>query len=191
MERLSDEALLAMLLDARAHAAFSVLVRRHAERFRRVAFRFIGTREEAEDIVQECFVKLWDRPQLWNAGGGAKFTTWFYRVVVNRCHDVRKTRRTVPIAEGVEFADTRDLQDAQLDKLQKARAMEAAFRTLPENMQTSLNLSFYEDLPNKESAEIMGLSLKAFQSLLMRSKDALKQAVGHYTTDKVRNYGSR
>ena len=79
-------------------AAFAVLVRRHRDRYYRLAYRYTARHEEAEDIVQVAFIKLWETPDIWNPRRGARFTTWFYRVVVNLCLDSRKNaaRRRSP-----------------------------------------------------------------------------------------------
>jgi len=176
-EHETDEALLARLSAPQSHAAFAMLVRRHAPRFRQLAFRYVGTSDMAEDIVQDAFLKLWDKPGLWHAGSNAKFTTWFYRVVVNQCLDHLRKQKTVPILEGQDFESSDMPVDQQLEAKRQGMQVEEAFRKLPLPMQTSLNLSFYEHVPNAAAAEIMGLSLKAFQSLLMRAKKALKDSI--------------
>jgi RNA polymerase sigma-70 factor, ECF subfamily len=184
----TDEALMQLLLQSQRHDAFAVLVRRHADRFRQIAFRHIGIREEAEDIVQQAFLKLWDRPALWNTGHKAHFTTWFYRVVVNACMDYHRRQRTVPIAEGQEFEDHALRQDETAELQERQAFVEQAFRSLPRDMQLSLNLSFYDPIPNKDAAAIMGMSLKAFQSLLMRAKRTLQQKLAVYEDKDARRY---
>ena len=79
-----DESLLARVGEGDG-PAFAMLVRRHSDRYYRLAYRYTARREEAEDIVQAAFIKLWETPDIWDPRRGAKFTTWFYRVVVNLC----------------------------------------------------------------------------------------------------------
>lgn len=181
----SDDAALLERLRAGEHAAFAALVRRHAERFYRVAYRFTGNRAEAEDAVQEAFIALWEKPDRWNPQRNSAFTTWFYRVVVNRCLDRRKKpdRR----AAHLSLADTEDMlpdrrpgQDETLAEGQVQVRLESAIAALPERQRTALNLCFYEELSNQEAAEIMGVRLKALQSLLMRAKSTLKAHMQAY-----------
>ncbi len=175
-----DDTLLARIQDG-SHHAFTVLVTRHASRFYRVAYRFTGSREESEDTVQDAFLKLWERPDLWQEGRNAKFTTWFHRVVVNRCLDRAKKKTPLPLDPDFAVADTGELQDELLAHSEEQRAVEQAIRDLPERQRTALNLCFYEELSNQEAAEVMGVHIKALQSLLMRAKATLR--------DRMRDYG--
>lgn len=170
-----DHELLALLREG-SHAAFAELTRRHSDRFYRLAYRYMRQREAAEDIVQDAFLKLWVHPDQWQPGHNARFTTWFYRVVINLCLDAQKRKTPLPLAEEFEIAD--DAQAAQDDALIEQReqaALEAAIAALPERQYTALNLCFVNDLSNQEAAEVMGLTLKALQSLIMRAKAVLKE----------------
>ena len=84
-----------------SHDAFAVLVQRHTERFYRLAYRYVQNREEAEDIVQDAFLKLWEDPGRWQPERNSKFTTWFYRIVVNLCLDWQKKKRPLALDEEV------------------------------------------------------------------------------------------
>lgn len=156
------------------HTAFTYLVERHAERFYRLAYRYLQHRQEAEDIVQQSFTRLWEQPELWNPAKQVRFTTWFYRVIINACLDARKGRRIwVEVSE--EINDTGLLPDDRLQKHEEQRVLEREIQALPERQQTALNLCFYEGVSNQEAAEIMGIGLKALQSLLIRAKTTLKE----------------
>lgn len=170
----ADEVLLERLAEG-SHPAFQLLVERHAERFYRLAWRYLSQREEAEDAVQEAFLKLWERPEIWCPGGDAKFTTWFYRVVANLCMDRQRKQRTLPLPEGFDLADSAASQEENAIAGQAEAQLEAAIRALPERQQMALNLCFYEGISNKEAAEIMQVNLKALESLIMRAKNTLKE----------------
>jgi RNA polymerase sigma-70 factor (ECF subfamily) len=176
-QNLSDEDLLGQITAHRSHAAFSELVRRHSIKFRHLAFRFTNTQQDAEDIVQDAFLKLWHRPELWNADKQVKFTTWFYRIITNQCLDFQRKAKPLPIAENHDFEDESPTAYEHLAEKQQRMKVELAFQSLPQNMQTSLNLSFFEPIPNADAAEVMGMSLKAFQSLLFRAKQAFKEKI--------------
>jgi RNA polymerase sigma-70 factor (ECF subfamily) len=174
-----DEALLARIRKGE-HAAFAELVNRHATRFYRVAYRYVQQREEAEDVVQDAFIKLWERPDMWQADKNTKFTTWFHRVVVNRCLDIAKRKTPLPLDPEFDIVDVSERQDDALAARERQRALEQAIRDLPDRQRMAVNLCFQEEHSNQEAAEIMGLHLKALQSLLMRAKATLKERMKAY-----------
>lgn len=161
-----------MLLKGHNHEAFSVLVSKHSDRFYALSYRTLFNQADAEDIVQESFLKLWRKPELWKEGKNSKFTTWFYRIIVNACYDLnkKKSSQETPLTDHdwVERCYDEDESDQQLS------AIEIALKRLPERQRTALNLCFYEGLSNAEAADVMGLKLKALQSLIMRGKATLK-----------------
>jgi RNA polymerase sigma-70 factor (ECF subfamily) len=179
LQELDDELLLKHIQDG-SHQAYRILVERHARRFYRVAFRFLTDRDEAEDVVQECFIKLWEQPDMWNSGKHARFTTWFYRVVVNKSLDYQKKKPTLGLEDDDSIEDEFIKQDEALILTEEQHAVEKEIQALPERQRTALTLCFYEELSNKEAADVMGVNLKALQSLLMRAKTTLKERLKAY-----------
>jgi len=176
---LDDEALICQVQEGN-HEAFVALVNRLSNQFYRIAYRLVSSKDDAEDIVQEAFLKLWGRPNLWNPGKGAKFTTWFYRVVINLCLDHRKKKRMTHLPEDIEFKDENPGPDVLFDEQQKQAVLEQWIQDLPGKQQLALNLCFYEGVSNHEAAQIIGVNLKALQSLVMRAKTTLKNKVKQY-----------
>jgi RNA polymerase sigma-70 factor (ECF subfamily) len=174
-----DHALLELIQDG-SHAAFAELVRRHTNRFYRIAYRFVQSKETAEDIVQDAFLKLWEDPAKWRGARGNKFTTWFYRVVMNLCLDWQKKKRPVELDENLPLADERPTADETMMQAEAQKILEAEIAALPERQRTALNLCFDEGLSNQEAADVMGLNLKALQSLIMRAKTTLKERMKSY-----------
>ena len=174
-----DEELLAFIQDGN-HFAFAELVRRHNKRFYRLAYRYVQHKETAEDIVQEAFLKLWEDPVRWQPERKSKFTTWFYRIVVNLSLDWQKKKRPVELDEEAPFADERETIEATVIRTQEQNILEREIAALPERQQTALNLCFDEGLSNQEAADVMGLNLKALQSLIMRAKTTLKDRMKAY-----------
>jgi RNA polymerase sigma-70 factor (ECF subfamily) len=163
------------------NTAFALLVRRHTLRFYRVAYRFLRSRSNAEDIVQDAFLKLWEKPSLWQADRNTAFTTWFYRIVVNLCLDHAKKKRPLQLIDDTWMPDERETQEEEMLMSEKQQLLEAHIAILPERQRTALNLCFYEGLSNQEAAQAMGLHLKALQALLMRAKTTLKERLSYMT----------
>jgi len=176
---LDDESLICQIQEG-SHEAFAILVDRHSNRFYRIAYRFVSSKDDAEDIVQEAFLKIWKRPNLWDPGKGTKFTTWFYRVVINLCLDHRKKKKMINLPEDIEFADENPGADVLYDVHQKQAVIERFIQELPERQQMAVNLCFYEGLSNNEAAQIIGVKVKALQSLVMRAKTTLKYNVKQF-----------
>jgi RNA polymerase sigma-70 factor (ECF subfamily) len=175
-----DHELLQFIRDG-SHHAFAELVKRHTERFYRLAFRYVQSKETAEDIVQDAFIKLWENPGIWQPDRNNKFTTWFYRIVVNLCLDWQKKKRPMELPdEDIPLADEREPVDVAMIRLQEQRLLEKEIAALPERQRMALNLCFDEGLSNQEAAEVMGVNLKALQSLIMRAKTTLKDRMKAY-----------
>ncbi len=176
-----DDARLLELIALGDHEAFSTLVKRHTARFYRTAYRFVGQRGEAEDIVHDAFIKIWEKPTLWQQDKNASFTTWFYRIVVNLCLDTIKKKRPLQLVDGHQIEDDRLTNEEMLLEGEKQDLLEKEIKLLPDRQRTALNLCFYEGLSNQEAATVMGLNLKALQSLLMRAKTTLKDRLKFMT----------
>ena len=174
-----DEELLALVQDG-SHEAFSVLAQRHTERFYRLAYRYLQNREIAEDIVQDAFLKLWEDPAKWQAQRHNKFTTWFYRIIVNLCLDWKRKKKPLELDEDLLLVDERETPDAATLRTEGEKMLEKEIAALPDRQRTALNLCFEAGLSNQEAADVMGLNLKALQSLIMRAKTTLKERMKTY-----------
>jgi RNA polymerase sigma-70 factor (ECF subfamily) len=175
IDRESDESLM-VRVQGGDHQAFAILVRRNTQKFFACAYRVCGDVYEAEDVVQDAFLKLWNRPETWNENKGAKFTTWFYRVVTNLAIDNKRKKKPLANNDVLDYMpDSAPRADEAMIEMQEQKLLEHAIQDLPERQKTALNLCFYEGLSNKEAAEIMGVGVKALESLLMRAKAALKE----------------
>lgn len=175
----ADHELLALVREG-SHPAFAELVRRHTDRYYRLAFRYLQNSAAAEDAVQDAFLKLWEDPGKWQAERKTKFTTWFYRVVVNLCLDWQKRKRPTELLDDMPLIDERETAVETMLRNEQQKVLENAIAALPERQRTALNLCFDEGLSNQEAAEIMALNLKALQSLLMRAKTTLRERLKSY-----------
>ena len=174
IDRESDESLM-VRVQRGDHQAFATLVRRHTQRFYAGAYRVSGNMFEAEDIVQDAFLKLWDRPQVWDKNRGAKFTTWFYRVVMNLAIDRKRRARPQAGADVLDvLPDGAKRADQAMIDTQEQEILESAIQNLPDRQKAALNLCFYEGLSNREAADILGVGVKALESLLIRAKAGLR-----------------
>ncbi len=169
----SDETLAARIADGDENA-FAELVRRYTGKLGAFAYRNLFNRTDAEDVVQDTFLKLWQNPQLWDPGRGAKFSSWVYRVVMNACHDRnRGLKPSLELVEDILPANAPE-QDRQMIAAERTQTVEGMISRLPDRQRQALLLCFYEELSRAEAARIMGIGVKALESLLSRAKAALK-----------------
>lgn len=155
--------------------AFERLVRRHGDRFFNLALRLSGSHADADDILQEAFMRLWRNPFAWKPEGGL-FTTWFYRVLVNLFLDYRRRLRKTEgddiltdIVDGSANAEDRLLHDEQ------GHALIKAVSQLPPKQNVAVQLYYYDDFSQAEAAAVMKMHVKAFESLLYRARQRLKK----------------
>lgn len=193
---LPDAKLMLMVCNAN-HEAFAELVRRHTQNFFSLAFRTLQNKDDAEDIVQNAFIKLWQKPHSWNSDKSL-FTTWFYRVIINACHDhLRRNKRWLYVEpEVIEntlspiISEQSNLQAEQELRLQQ-RYLEMGLAKLSAAQRDAINLVVYCALPQKQAASIMGVGLKALESLLVRAKRALLKNVAQLQSDQAQKISGR
>ncbi len=154
-------------------SAFDRLSRRHLDRAYGVALRMTGSRADAQDVVQDVFLRLWQRPDAWRPGQ-AQFSTWLYRVVVNRCLDLKRRPKGTDLDSVEEPQDPdANAEDSLLDA-ERSRALDSAVNQLPERQKAAIVLTYTAGLRNAEAASAMDISIKAFAALLGRAKRELR-----------------
>ncbi|MFC0242113.1 RNA polymerase sigma factor [Rhodopseudomonas telluris] len=175
MEDDSDEALMAAVA-ARRQQAFRVLMTRHMPRAIRVAQRIVRDAAEADDIGQEAFLRVWNKAASFDPAV-ARFTTWLYRIVLNLSFDRARKPAHAPIDEAAEIASSEPAPIEHLIADQQRRALDAAMARLSDRQRGAIALFHMEGLSGEDAARAMGLSAKAFESLLARARIALKTEV--------------
>ena len=153
--------------------AFAEVYRRFGERMKSIAFNHLGNISDAEDAVQDTFVKLHRAARGFT--GEAAFTTWLYRILVNTCLDaIRRRRRRIqetPIDDelpGGRAAMTVD--DAKRMTLHKLLA------ALPEQRRSVFVLFEIEGLSHAEIAEVLDISEGNSKWILFATKKQLQEA---------------
>ena len=167
-----DDALMRRVA-ARDAAAFRLLVERHSARAYRLAWRMLGDGTEAEDVAQEALLRLWKNADGWR-GDGAGVAAWLTRVATNLCLDRLRKRKRISDEDVPERADEAPLADAVMTTAQDRAEVIRALDSLPERQRAAVVLTYYEDLPNAEAAQILEMNIKAFESLLLRARRALQ-----------------
>jgi RNA polymerase sigma-70 factor (ECF subfamily) len=176
-----DEALLDRLAQ-HDEAAFRTLVERHVDRAFGIALRIVGSRADAEDVVQDTMLKVWTQRGKWQHGR-AKFSTWLYRVITNRCIDLRRMPRTDNVDAVPEPADAQPDVVSTMQRDEVSQLLERAMQRLPEHQRVAVILSYHENMSNGDIAEVMDTTVAAVESLLKRGRQQLRVLLREHEPD--------
>jgi RNA polymerase sigma-70 factor (ECF subfamily) len=153
--------------------AMQALVAAKLPRIMALATRMLGDRAEAEDIAQETFLRIWKHAGTWRQGR-ARFDTWIHRVALNLCYDRLRKRREISVAEPPEQIDGSVLPDADLPYGgDESGAVARALQAIPARQREAIVLVYYQEMSNREAADVMHVSVDALESLLARARRAL------------------
>lgn len=144
-----------------------------------VCFRMTGNKEEAEDAVQDVFIKLFNSINTFREE--SKLSTWIYRIALNICINRSRRKKLVSILSlnyfeekgENEMATEKQTPEDELDKSEIQNIVQAAIDRLPAKQKTAIILSRYEELSYNEISKVMGLSISSVESLLFRAKENL------------------
>ncbi|MDO9342491.1 RNA polymerase sigma factor [Pseudomonas pergaminensis] len=156
-------------------AAVNEMVTRKLPRLLALASRILGDADEAKDVAQESFLRIWRHAASWRSGE-ARFDTWLHRVALNLCHDRLRRRKERPLSddETAALVDTTPSLDEQLEAADRSARMAAALAALPERQREAIVLQYYQELSNIDAAALMNISVEALESLLSRARRQLR-----------------
>ncbi len=165
-------------------AALNDLMERHAEKLFRYLVRSLQNEEDAADLAQETFARVYQNRAKFEPG--RKFTTWLYAIASNLVRDRYRWRSRHPqVSLEAEDVETESSLGANLPALEpspdqsvqtgeRAEAVRQALAALPEELRQPLILAVYEDLPQAEIAEILRCSVKAVETRIYRARQHLR-----------------
>jgi RNA polymerase sigma-70 factor (ECF subfamily) len=165
--------------------AFELLVSKYQRKLMRLVSRLVHDHAEAEDVVQEAFIKAYRA--LANFRGEAAFYTWLYRIGINTAKNylVSQGRRAptstgADIEEAETFFDADGLRDINtpeslLASKQIAETVNAAMMSLPEELRNAISLREIEGLSYEEIAEVMACPIGTVRSRIFRAREAIAE----------------
>jgi RNA polymerase sigma-70 factor (ECF subfamily) len=171
-------------------AAFGELVRRYERKIFRLAQHVTQNREDAEDVLQETFMKAYEHLDQFK--GDSKFYTWIVRIAVNQALMKlrrRKTDKTVSIDETIdtgedtvvrEIAAWDENPEQQFSRDELGGILDTAVRSLEPLYRSVFVLRDIEELSTEETAEALGLSVPAVKSRLLRARLQLREKLTRF-----------
>ena len=179
----SSEELVARVAEGDEYA-FQILVNRHQVPVLNLIYRFIGDRMKSEDLAQETFLQVWRAAKTYKRK--SKFTTWLYRICVNVClNEIKSARRKKWLQF---FKNTPNSMQPKNESLldeapnpedfllarERNQQITDALQALPEKQRIALILKRYDNLSYEEISRVIGCSVPAIESLLVRAKRTLQ-----------------
>lgn len=164
-------------------AAFARLVDVHGRSIEAYAIRLLGNPSAAQDIAQEVMLRLWLKAGEYDPAR-ARLTTWLHQMAHNLCVDqIRAGRRLTTLADDAS-PELHATTEACLESVSgSATDLTGLLAELPERQRNALVLTYYQELSNKEVADIMGLGVRAVESLLVRARASLRQLLERQQTE--------
>jgi RNA polymerase sigma-70 factor (ECF subfamily) len=160
--------------------AFQELVEKYQDSVINASYRFLRNREEAEEVAQEVFLKVYQSASSYQPK--AKFSTWLFRIVVNSCLNQLRDKKKFSSSELDEDlpAPAQDQPDESLEREELKSLVREAIDSLPEYQITVIILNQYEGFSYQDMAKILDCSLSAIESRLFRAKENLKKQLNAY-----------
>ena len=162
----------------RDREAFAVLVARHLDTIHAFNYRMTKNAEDAADLAQETFLRVWNSAATWRPDR-VKFTTWLHRIARNLCIDAHRRRRETQEPDSNLAAEDGEPEDAATTARLRL-ALDEAITDLPERQRTALVLCHREGMTNREAALVLEVSVDALESLLARARRTLRLKLREY-----------
>jgi RNA polymerase sigma-70 factor, ECF subfamily len=189
----ADEALVSEAKNG-SQRAFEMLVKRYQRRFFLLALRYTRVRADAEDIVQETFLRAF--VHLHEFEGKSSFSTWATRIAINQALMSLRTRRAlreVPMDDSSsdqertplpEPTDASPDPEATCSQKERAGILSAAMRQLRPGMRRAIHLKEMEELSAGETAVRMGVSVGTVKARVFHARRKLGKALSHYMSSR-------
>jgi len=178
---LADEDLMQLVRKGDS-AAFEVVYERHATAAFSLAYRMVGSRNAAEDVVQEAFLSLWRSGARYDRARGS-VRTWVLGIVHNRAIDalrrsmVHDRRRASD--EGIEERfEARERTDVEAARNDEAREVHAALKSLPDEQCKVIELAYFGGFSQSEIADMLGTPLGTVKGRMRLGLEKMRGQLG-------------
>lgn len=188
----NDNQLITQILDG-DHHAYGQLVNRYKDLVFTLALRMLKHREEAEEVAQDAFVKVYK--SLDKFKGDSKFSTWIYKVTYNTCLDnIKKNKKYINNVTIDDFTfnklETIDNALEGMIKAEKSEVIKQSINKLPTEDSYILTLYYFEELSLEEMTKIIAASSNTIKVKLFRARKKLAVILEkHLKTENMSSYG--
>ena len=155
--------------------AFEIIIRAFSRTLFAIAYGVLQNRAEAEDVVQDAFVKAWKA--RWRVRDPEKFPAWLATIARHRARDMAARRRAVPLSDeldGVPDPAADDLEQEARDTERNGH-VRAALAELPETHRVALTLRYFEKMDYGQIEQTLGLTNGALRGILGRALQTMRK----------------
>jgi RNA polymerase sigma factor (sigma-70 family) len=157
--------------------AFEALFHEYERAVFKNAYLITGSREDAEDVLQEVFTSVWRSRHTFDPNKG-KLSTWLHRITVNECLKKRRKEKQRPLTlDGIDLQSDKDSRDEELQQLDHEHLTEA-LNTLDARHRAVLVLRYFDDLSYQEIALTLGVPLGTVKSRINHALKLLRVRLG-------------
>lgn len=153
--------------------AYRQLVDLHLRSILAFAIRLLNDREEAEEVAQETFLRVWQNADRYEPT--SRVTTWIHAIARNQALDRLRKRRPSPDTPVVEEAPDSGRPSEYLERKRVAQHVAAALEQLPPRQKVAITLVHYQGFSQAEAADVLGVKVEALESLLARARRKLRE----------------
>jgi RNA polymerase sigma-70 factor (ECF subfamily) len=153
--------------------AFETVIRATSRNLFAIAYGILQSREEAEDVVQDTFVKAWK--SRWRVRDSAKLPAWLGTIARHRARDLARKRRPEALPENFESKDVVAFEGAAGQKADLDGEVRSALAQLPELHRAAVTLRYFEDLDYGTIEQTLGLTNGALRGILGRALGLMRK----------------
>jgi RNA polymerase sigma-70 factor (ECF subfamily) len=156
--------------------ALEILIKRYLKSIYSFAFRFVGNGQEAEDITQEVFIKMWRNLKKFKKNG--RFKNWLFTIAKNACFDFLREKKKISILSLEDYfylVDSKNLPKEIFEKESLKEKIQKLLERLSFKTKEVLNLYYAGGLTFREIAEISGESINTVKSRHKRALAKLRE----------------
>ncbi|NCQ18759.1 MAG: RNA polymerase subunit sigma-70 [Ignavibacteria bacterium CG_4_8_14_3_um_filter_37_9] len=161
-------------------SVFKTLVNRHKEKVRNLIFVTLNSPDMIDDISQEVFISVYKKLDRFRFE--SQFTTWLYRITINKCRDhLRRVKiRSILSPFSASEAELSYSSVSLHDEVEIQEIVRKAVAQLPVKLKTPLILKDFEGLSYQEIAEAIGVEVGTIKSRIFRARESLKKILAPY-----------
>ncbi|MCX6020214.1 MAG: sigma-70 family RNA polymerase sigma factor [Chloroflexi bacterium] len=154
--------------------AFSEVVTRYQDRIFNYTYRMTGSREDAQDLAQETFLRVYLHLDTFRVE--ERFSPWIYRIATNlSLNHLKRRKRNLPLLPEALDLEQPGSPDSALEAREERLALQAAILTLPEHYRAVIVLRHVEELSYDEIAQVLDLPLGTVKTRLFRARELLQK----------------